>query len=117
MYTEVRKSMELNNWKHTHLSSPFSNKNRIDLHRHQQVALKTGGFYSGVSTITHRIWFFREFLKVFKTKEGGGSTNVLQLFKNLYGQKQNKRVWNHQPNDAPQAIGFKNHRSTNVFGT
>ena len=50
---------------------------------------------------------YMEFPKVFQTKEVYGWTHVLQLLKNLYGQKQAGWVWNHHLNYALKSIGFK----------
>ena len=43
---------------------------------------------------------YMELPKGFKTKRRDGSTHVLQLLKNLYGQKQTGRVWNHHLNNV-----------------
>ena len=50
---------------------------------------------------------YMELPKGFKTKEGGGRTHVLQLLKNIYGQKQAVRVWNHHLKDSLQQVDFK----------
>ena len=48
-----------------------------------------------------------ELSKGFKTKEGCVQTYVLQLLKNLNGQKKDRNVLNNHLNDALCEIGFK----------
>jgi len=50
---------------------------------------------------------YMELPKGIQTKYGNGRTHVLKLQKNLYGQKQAGRVWNHHLVDGLTKLGFK----------
>ena len=77
---------------------------------------------------THQVEFFLAFpqaeiefemyMKIpqgIETKGGSRTMHVLNLLKNLYGQRQGSRVWNQHLTKGLQEIGFQQYRVDNCM--